>query len=1335
MYNPVSTYRIQFNKDFNFSTFEAIIPYLYQLGIKTIYASPIFEAVPGSNHGYDELNPLRINPEIGTEEQFLAIHKRLDEYGIGWLQDIVPNHMAFHPGNKWLMDVLKNGASSQYASYFDIDYNEKLMVPFLGKPLEEVIADNEMKLANNGSDWYFDYYGNLFPLSKESSQGITDNPDIAALRKLTDRQHYRLCHWQETDSHINFRRFFTINGLICLNIQHRDVFNGFHEKIRHYSDQKLFNGLRVDHIDGLHDPSKYLTDLRELTGDDSYIVVEKILEPGESLPSYWPVQGSTGYDFLALVNNLFTNRLAEETFTRFYQELVGYDVSIHEQLRKKKAYILFNHMGGELDNLCGLFLDLHLSEADQASIPTDKLRSAIAEFLIQCPVYRYYGNCMPLEDNEQSAITAILDQVKRVKPDLRNVIDLLRHALIEHPGKGGNKYNKRALRFYQRCMQFTGPLMAKGVEDTLMYTYNRFIGHNEVGDSPGSFGITIEEFHKAMMERQRNWPLCLNATSTHDTKRGEDVRARLNVLTDVADDWIQAVNQWKALNAGFKTNGMPDDNDEYFIYQTLLGVYPLHTNEEPGLQQRLEKYIVKALREAKIHSTWTEANTEYEESAKRFVSILLDKNTAFWNSFERFLNLVKEYAVINSLSQLVLKMTCPGTPDTYQGSELWDLSMVDPDNRRPVDYTKRQKWLGEFANSTNRSQAMVHAFKDSEDGKVKLLLTHLLLQLRSSNKDLFGKGPYIPLDVTGKYKNNIIAFARRYERKWLIVALSLHTAALSTQNDGIDWADTCVKLPPHAPACWTSAVTKAQNTTLSLKAAALFAELPFTIFEAEHSQTTRSAGVLLAISSLPSKYGIGDFGENAYRFVDFLSRAGQKYWQLLPINPTDPGSGHSPYSSISSMAGNTLLIAPEYFAETGLLNASELRQYWMEESDRADYAAANTIKNELFEQAYSNYQRNKKSSFHKQCKDFEKRESYWLNDFALFVALKHKYNNEPWYKWPDEYKQRDANALQQLAADRAEEIEKIKWLQWVFAAQWDKLQQYCNALDIKLFGDIPFYVSYDSVDVWANPEIFCLDDNRNMAGIAGVPPDYFSEDGQLWGMPTFNWYELKKQNYHWWVARLKKNLEQFDLVRLDHFRAFAEYWEVPAGETTARNGDWRDGPGKEFFDFLKKELGSLPFVAEDLGDRMEPVYKLRDEIGLPGMKVLQFAFSENLHSSVDIPHNYVLNSIAYSGTHDNNTTVGWYQDETAHEDHRRLEQYTGMTVSDVNVHHVIARMVYSSVAQTAILPMQDILGLGRKSRMNTPGQAEGNWSWRVKSPQLTNDIENRLLSWVKLYNR
>jgi malto-oligosyltrehalose synthase/4-alpha-glucanotransferase len=1400
MHNPVTTYRLQFHKGFTFTDFEKIIPYLYQLGIKTVYASPIFEAAPGSTHGYDVVNPYLINPEIGTLEQLKTISKKLHELKINWLQDIVPNHMAFHQNNKWLMDVLEKGKRSVYASFFDIQwdspiYNGRLMVPFLGEPINEAINGKKLKIDYQQQALVFTYGGQNYPLNVASyltllkgSTGKVDlkeiigkienldkltgnkayseqsdalkaqlepvftgiftkaflenaNNDSALLLQIASEQAYQLCYWQETDQQINFRRFFTVNGLICLNIQDAAVFEHYHRFIKTLLDLDIFQGLRVDHIDGLYNPEEYLQRLRSLAGEDTYIIVEKILEAGEAFPLNWPVQGNTGYDFLSTVNNLFTLPESKKAFSKLYKTLTHENTGIQESILQKKALIINDHMAGEMENLYRLFLSLQLAdEVELREISAEQMKAAISAMLIHCPVYRFYGNAMPLNVQETGAVSQILKQVLQSQPDLGKTINILENALLKKTQTGDTDYNTRSLQFYQRCMQFTGPAMAKGVEDTLMYTYNRFIGHNEVGDSPASFGITVTDFDKTMIDRQQQWPHSMNATATHDTKRGEDVRARLNVLTDIAEEWTGIIHEWREINAGLKVNNAPDNNDEYFIYQTITGAYPTPGQDDDDFSSRLQEYLVKALREGKQNSNWANPNEQYEAGVKKFIVALLDQKSEFWKSFSAFYKRIADYGIINSLAQVLLKYASPGMPDLYQGCELWDFSLVDPDNRRPVDYSKRDNFLNRIKSDEQKSEKhWQNLWKGRYDAQIKINLTHLLLIERSNNVDIFNEGEYVPLKVKGEHKDHILAFARHFKRSWYIFVLPLHLAVIS-KKDGdplaFNWDDTRVILPPDAPLAWQNLLTDTSgHADKGIFIKELFTGVPLAVLKLSHPRNDRSAGILMHITSLPSKFGIGDIGPDAMKFADVLFNSRQKYWQMLPVNPVDKQAGYSPYSSASSMAGNTLLISPELLEKDGLLKKDDLKKYELSVKGPVNFDEVKRIKTALFEMAYQNFlsygNEAKKLQFH----DFKSNEAEWLNDFALYEALKSKHENKPWYQWPQAYKSRNLTTLKKIEKEDAEYIDKVKWLQFIFSKQWAALKNYCNAKSITLLGDMPFYISYDSVDVWANPQLFNLDDKGNMAGMAGVPPDYFSAEGQLWGMPVYCWDVLKETNYAWWIKRIKKNLEYFDLIRLDHFRAFADYWEVPAGEQTAINGKWKQGPGTDFFECVKKELGSLPFVAEDLGNINKAVYGLRDAFGLPGMKVLQFGFDNTMPFSDHIPHNYTENSFAYTGTHDNNTIMGWYKEDISKGDQKRVKAYIGKKINPHKAYSAFIKLIYASVARVAIIPVQDVLGLDASSRMNIPAHAEGNWSWRLAPEDLDQKTIRLLRDLVIFYNR
>jgi 4-alpha-glucanotransferase len=499
----------------------------------------------------------------------------------------------------------------------------------------------------------------------------------------------------------------------------------------------------------------------------------------------------------------------------------------------------------------------------------------------------------------------------------------------------------------------------------------------------------------------------------------------------------------------------------------------------------------------------------------------------------------------------------------------------------------------------------------------------------------------------------------------------------------------------------------------------------------EFPQARRGAGVLMHITSLDSNFGTGDFGPEARKFIAFLKESSQRYWQILPITAVQEADGFSPYSSISAFAGNTLLISPETLLDEGLISLQDLKQGRLRNTGKAEFVKANNCKRVILDKAFKAFRSTPQHSF----EDFVHREGYWLDDFVAYMVLKNKFGGRPWYEWPDEFKLRNAEAIEKELASKTEAVLKAKWHQFLFFRQWMELKAFANQQNIQIVGDVPFYVNYDSVDVWSNPHLFKLRQNGEPEGVAGVPPDYFNADGQLWGMPVYRWDVMESDGFEWWKKRLRKNIQLFDIVRLDHFRAFADYWEVPGGEKTAKHGEWKPGPGANFFNAMKNDLGQLPFIAEDLGDITPTVLQLRDAFNFPGMKVLQFAFGDNMPMSEHIPHNYSDNFFAYTGTHDNNTSRGWYTRDLNHGQRLQLEKYYGRAVGSRNVARALMELVYASVARTAIVPMQDILGLAAESRMNTPASTQNNWLWRIQPHQLKNEYVRRLHEMAAFYGR
>jgi len=855
VFAPVSTYRVQFNGDFTFRHLEEQLDYLQELGITTIYASPVFEAVPGSTHGYDVTDPHSINPAIGTLEEWRALHKKLQARGISWIQDIVPNHMALHPSNSRLMDVLERGPLSPYYRYFDIDWeypdaalHGRLMLPFLDKSPEACLSAKEIKLVYAPGGWKVQNGMLEFPLSVSAYDvllgmltdagadirqllcglkrravrhvspaewqeqkhmlfaGVKEqrlqqlaakvNGDKVLLASLLENQYYTFTHWQEAEERINYRRFFTINGLICLRMEDRQVFDEYHVLLHQLYTEGLVQGFRIDHIDGLQDPGRYVGRLRELLGNSCYIIAEKILAGHETLPREWPLQGTTGYEFLGDVSQLLTERMGFEMIGRFYRsrfpQLCGYERLVNA----KKQLILQTQLHGEWDNLVRYAYELGLVPP---GVAVQDLKAALGLFMVHLPVYRVYPERWPLSTRSISLLDYALNGALRANPALSKAIDVI----YSWWQRGGSE---AALRFLQRVMQFTGPLTAKGVEDTAFYVYNALISHNEVGDAPEGNRCSLPLFHERAQLRQRFYPLALNTTATHDTKRGEDARIRLNTLTLHPHQWIQQVQHWHAMNGEWVTveagQPAPDMNEEYFIYQSIIGGFPPDGVITEEFVNRVSDYFVKVLREARVHSSWSDPDEAYEQACLRFIRGILKADGPFVESLRAFLEQPLQQAAVYSLTQTLVKITTPGVPDIYQGCELWDLSFVDPDNRRPVDYALRRQELAILRQLEKEGTKLLLAYLQEHRllGAEKLYVTWKALHARRERAALFSKGAYLPL-----YSNDgqdVIAYARRYEDQWCVVLAPLLSQVPPGKADSRQ-----LVLPEGAPAVWRHVFT------------------------------------------------------------------------------------------------------------------------------------------------------------------------------------------------------------------------------------------------------------------------------------------------------------------------------------------------------------------------------------------------------------------------------------------------------------------------------------------------------------------------------------------------
>jgi (1->4)-alpha-D-glucan 1-alpha-D-glucosylmutase len=860
---PSSTYRIQLNKDFTFKQLSGIIDYLQALGISTVYAAPILRSKPGSMHGYDVVDPHTIDSEVGQEEEFKSLSTTLRQKKMTWLQDIVPNHMAFDVKNKRLMDVLERAQYSPYYNYFDINWKHqdedlkgKICVPFLGKSLQKCIEEKELQLKFTEKGFVIDYYDTKYPLSLSAFQQLTNDSNLkevlktyvetakktstltewvqfrkewvkqiserADLQKAIEKecarinessdclkdvlksQFYLLEYWKNSEQRINYRRFFTVNELICLRMEEKSVFDEYHQFLNGLYQEKLIQGVRIDHIDGLYDPTGYVNSLRALLGKDCYIIAEKILEAKEDMPGYWPIEGTSGYEFLSFVSQLITDKQGAKNLVEFYRELFPEIRPYKKLVHENKKLILENYMGGEWNNLIHLFHELNL----QDQFEKERLKQALGYFMLSLPVYRIYPDKLPLEGKELEVMEEAFTKAFLEGKEYKDEIGYLRDLFIGNAE--GEAKQKSVLQFLKRLMQFTGPLTAKGVEDTTFYVYNPLISHDEVGDAPSTLGITIKSFHAKMVARQKLSPLSLNATATHDTKRGEDARLRLNILSEMPDVWISHVKQWLEHNRDLheKVNGTnaPSLNDEYFIYQTLVGGFPEDFEVTEEFVKRVQDYLIKAMREAKVNTNWSEPNEAYESACLKFIEQILKRENNFLPRFQPFVEMIYRYAHIYALAQALIKISAPGIPDIYQGCELWDLSFVDPDNRRPVDYEKRSAMLNEIQEKEKdgRDPFFRYLKAKRKEGYEKLFVTWKALNFRKLFPTVFTEGEYLPLQVTGD-DTVVIAYARVLNDQWVLVVVPL--ALARNRQSEQPYADELnekkyINLPENAPRRW-----------------------------------------------------------------------------------------------------------------------------------------------------------------------------------------------------------------------------------------------------------------------------------------------------------------------------------------------------------------------------------------------------------------------------------------------------------------------------------------------------------------------------------------------------
>ncbi|HEY5894543.1 MAG TPA: malto-oligosyltrehalose synthase [Chthoniobacterales bacterium] len=916
---PTATYRLQFHQNFTFRDALALVPYLADLGISSLYASPFFKSAPGSTHGYDVCDHNAFDSEIGSEQDFEALSAALTQHGMHMVVDFVPNHMGITGmENRWWADVLENGANSIYARYFDIDWHplkhelhNKVLLPILGDQYGRILEKGELHVEWNAGAFTLNYYQNRLPLTPSSTLPILENAvaktdmpvnekrslldgldrgyrmtgampaeerqalkdllvsltssgsqlaqaidtelrtlnaDFDRLDALIGPQHYRLSFWKVASEEINYRRFFDINDLAALRMELPEVFNDTHRLLFDLAARGVVTGVRIDHIDGLADPRSYLTQLQselakllgKTDGDKAiYLLVEKILGHTEQLRPDWPVHGTTGYEFAARTTALLVDPSAEKRLTEGYHDIIGDEWNYREMVYRNKKLVMQVSLSSEVNNL-GYILN-RISESNRwyRDFTVNALTIALREVIACFPVYRtYLIPDTPPDDLDRRIILRAIAFARRRNPALeRTVFEFIRDVLLPPDPNLHPVDPELRKQFILKLQQCTGPIMAKGVEDTTFYVYNRFIALNEVGGEPDVFGMSIEKFHEANIRRLAEFPHSMLTTSTHDTKRSEDVRARLAVLSEIPYKWLAAVRKWRKLNRKLRREidgeMAPDPNEEYLIYQTLAGSWPSHPmddEEHATYISRIQEYMLKALHEAKTHSSWIEPHEQWDQAVLEFVKQLLvrEPQNQFLPQFQAFVETTLFPGAVNALAQLTLKLTVPGMPDIYQGTELWDWSLVDPDNRRPVDYPLRTELLRTLDN-VSIPDLLAHW----RDGRIKLHVTKTLLHLRKNHTQLFQEGNYEALKAKGLHSQNLIAFQREYEGITLLVVVPRLAIKAGFNPPAERWGDTAVSgLDKNTR--WRNVFT--QNTlggSETIRARALFDGFPIAVLISE----------------------------------------------------------------------------------------------------------------------------------------------------------------------------------------------------------------------------------------------------------------------------------------------------------------------------------------------------------------------------------------------------------------------------------------------------------------------------------------------------------------------
>jgi (1->4)-alpha-D-glucan 1-alpha-D-glucosylmutase len=857
---PRATYRLQLRNGMTFDGAAARVAYLARLGISHLYLSPIFEAAPGSTHGYDVVDCNRLDPVLGGERGFARLCEEVGRHGLALIVDFVPNHMAATPHNPWWRDVLEWGRDSAYAQHFDIDWSAPtLIVPVLARAYGELLAEGvfgldltrssgELRLAYGdlklpvtppsyvmfldriAGDAFKELSGrfaaarpeNTAALKAELARLAADpgtwpaleqetralGVDRDALHALHERQVWRLTHWRAAREALTWRRFFEISDLVGLKVERADVFRDVHARLLELVGTGRITGIRLDHIDGLADPKDYLERLQAALGPRApfYLVVEKILGPGENLPSEWPVAGTTGYEFAKAAADLLIDPGGETAMTEAYHGFLGQSVDYGALVLDAKRRILKRNLTGELIALVDMAHALAQRTLVVRYLGPDTLRLAIVELAAALTVYRTYIDRDGPGAMDRALIAAAIVRAKATREvEDEAAFDFLARLLLLEFASSEDQV--AALAFTRRFQQTTGPVMAKALEDTAFYRFNRLVALNEVGGEPDHFGASPDAFHQAMLERMQRQPAGLSATSTHDTKRGEDARARLALLSELPSAWAQDVARWSALNAqpAASEDGQSylDRESEWMFYQALLGAWPMGMDLADrltlaGLAERMAQFMLKAVREAKDLTSWTAQNEAYEAAIDRFTRGVLDPDRSgpFLADFNAASQPLLLSGALNSLSQTLLKLVAPGIPDIYQGAEAWELSLVDPDNRRPIDFQRLASQLNE---TEAASQAALLAAWRS--GLPKLHLVARGLALRSAQPHLFAQGAYVRLALSGPLASHGVAFARVHGDAAVVAILprlahALLDGAQAPHVPAARWRGTAVALPP-----------------------------------------------------------------------------------------------------------------------------------------------------------------------------------------------------------------------------------------------------------------------------------------------------------------------------------------------------------------------------------------------------------------------------------------------------------------------------------------------------------------------------------------------------------